>query len=90
MGLLMGLTAVAFIHSPWGKQSGAHFNPAVTLTFLRLGKVMPGDAVFLYCDPIRRRGERPSALSANTRQSPRRSRVNLGSEARLYLMGLNA
>jgi glycerol uptake facilitator-like aquaporin len=24
-------TAVAIIYSPWGKQSGAHFNPAVTL-----------------------------------------------------------
>lgn len=46
MGLAMGLTAVAIIYSPWGKQSGAHFNPAVTLTFLRLGKIKPGDAVF--------------------------------------------
>jgi len=46
MGLAMGLTAVAIIYSPWGKQSGAHFNPAVTLTFLRLGKVKRTDAVF--------------------------------------------
>jgi aquaporin Z len=46
MGVLMGLTAVAIIHSPWGKQSGAHMNPAVTLTFLRLGKVRPWDAGF--------------------------------------------
>jgi len=27
MGLAMGLTAVAIIYSPWGKQSGAHMNP---------------------------------------------------------------
>ncbi|HSD59263.1 MAG TPA: aquaporin [Burkholderiales bacterium] len=46
MGLAMGGTAVAIIYSPWGKQSGAHLNPAVTLTFLRLGKIAPWDAVF--------------------------------------------
>jgi aquaporin Z len=45
-GLAMGATAVAIIYSPWGKRSGAHFNPAVTLTFYRLGKVEPWDAVF--------------------------------------------
>jgi len=28
----MGLTAIAIIYSPWGKQSGAHLNPAVTFT----------------------------------------------------------
>jgi aquaporin Z len=44
MGLAMGLTAVGIIYSPWGKQSGAHLNPAVTLTFLWLGKVAPRDA----------------------------------------------
>jgi aquaporin Z len=44
MGLLMGLTAVAIIYSPWGRQSGAHINPAVTLTFWRLGKVSSVDA----------------------------------------------
>lgn len=46
MGLGMGLTAIGLIYSPWGKQSGAHLNPAVTLTFLRLGKVTPWDAAF--------------------------------------------
>ncbi len=46
MGLAMGLTAIAIIYSPWGKQSGAHINPSITLTFLRLGKVEPWDAVF--------------------------------------------
>jgi len=33
----MGATAVAIVFSPWGEQSGAHFNPAVTLAFWRLG-----------------------------------------------------
>ncbi len=46
MGLAMGLTAVAIIYSPWGKRSGAHINPAITLTFLRLGKVTTVDAGF--------------------------------------------
>jgi aquaporin Z len=46
MGLAMGLTAIGIIYSPWGKQSGAHFNPSVTLTFLRLGKVVRHDAIF--------------------------------------------
>ena len=46
MGTAMGLTAIAIIFSPFGKRSGAHFNPAVTLTFLRLGKVEPWDAAF--------------------------------------------
>ncbi len=46
MGVAMGLTAVALIFSPFGKRSGAHFNPAVTLTYLRLGKIAPWDASF--------------------------------------------
>jgi aquaporin Z len=44
MGLAMGLTAVSLIYSPWGRRSGAHFNPATTLTFWRLGKVTNADA----------------------------------------------
>jgi aquaporin Z len=46
MGVIMGLTAIALIYSPWGQQSGAHLNPAVTLTFWRLGKVATWDAAF--------------------------------------------
>ena len=45
-GLAMGLTLVGIVYSPWGKRSGAHMNPAFTLTFLRLGKVAPWDAAF--------------------------------------------
>lgn len=45
IGIAMGLTAIALIYSPWGKQSGAHMNPAVTLTFYRLGKVKRQDAL---------------------------------------------
>lgn len=46
MGFAMGSTAVALIFSQLGKRSGAHFNPAVTLTYLRLGKIAPWDAAF--------------------------------------------
>jgi aquaporin Z len=44
MGIAMGLTAIAIIYSPLGQRSGAHMNPVVTLTFLRLGKIAPADA----------------------------------------------
>ena len=33
IGVAMGLTAIAIIYSPWGRRSGAHLNPAVTLAF---------------------------------------------------------
>jgi aquaporin Z len=46
MGIAMGITALLIIHSPMGKRSGAHFNPAITLTYFRLGKIGLWDAVF--------------------------------------------
>jgi aquaporin Z len=46
IGVAMGLTAIAIVYSPWGKQSGAHLNPAFTFAFFRLGKVKPWDAFF--------------------------------------------
>jgi aquaporin Z len=46
MGLAMGTTAIALIYSKFGKRSGAHMNPATTLTFYRLGKVSAADAAF--------------------------------------------
>ena len=46
MGIAMGVTAIMIIRSPMGKRSGAHFNPAITLTYLRLGKIAPADALF--------------------------------------------
>jgi aquaporin Z len=45
MGVAMGLTLVSIVYSPLGGRSGAHMNPAVTLTFLRLGKIAPADVV---------------------------------------------
>ncbi|MEH2321853.1 MIP/aquaporin family protein [Nostoc sp.] len=46
IGIAMGTTAIALTYSPWGKQSGAHMNPAITLTFYRAGKVKRQDAFF--------------------------------------------
>jgi aquaporin Z len=40
----MGLTAIALIYSAWGRRSGAHMNPAFTLTMLYLGKIGRRDA----------------------------------------------
>jgi aquaporin Z len=44
MGVAMALTAMVLIYSAPGRRSGAHMNPVVTLTFLRLGKIAPRDA----------------------------------------------
>jgi aquaporin Z len=44
-GAAMGLTAISIVYSPWGARSGAHLNPAVTLTFAFLGKLRPHDAI---------------------------------------------
>lgn len=49
IGILMGLTAIGLIYSPWGQRSGAHMNPGTTLTFLFLGKVKVWDAIFYIC-----------------------------------------
>lgn len=46
MGIAMGSTAVAIVFSPLGQRSGAHFNPSVTWTFFRLGKIAAWDAAF--------------------------------------------
>jgi len=44
MGLAMGATSIALVYSPMGARSGAHLNPATTLTFYRLGRVDGIDA----------------------------------------------
>src|SRR3974390_1597006 len=50
-GTAMGLTAILLIYSPLGQRSGAHMNPATTLTFFRLGKLEKWDAVFFVVSP---------------------------------------
>jgi len=45
IGAAMGATAVILVYCPWGKRSGADFNPAFTVSFLRLGKIKPFDAL---------------------------------------------
>jgi aquaporin Z len=45
VGIAMGITALLLIGSPWGKRSGAVMNPAMTLAFVRLGKLGLRDAL---------------------------------------------
>ena len=46
LGAAMLLVVVAIVYSPWGKRSGAHINPAVTLAFWQLGKLRTPDAIW--------------------------------------------
>jgi aquaporin Z len=46
LGLMMGLTALYIFYSRFTSPSGSHINPAVTITFLRLGKMNRWDAFF--------------------------------------------
>ena len=46
VGAAVAVTGALLVYSRWGRQSGAHFNPAMTFVFLMLGKVRPWDAVF--------------------------------------------
>lgn len=43
-GIAMGPTAIALIYPPGGRRSGTHFNPSMTLTFVRQGKMKRIDA----------------------------------------------
>jgi aquaporin Z len=45
-GILMGSTALFIFYSPFTAPSGSQINPAVTLSFLRLNKMCPWDAMF--------------------------------------------
>ena len=46
MGVLMGSTAILIFYLPLTAPSGTHINPAVTIAFLRVGKMCKWDALF--------------------------------------------
>jgi aquaporin Z len=46
VGLVVGGLIAAMAYSPWGKRSGAHFNPAVTLGFWQLRHIGTADALW--------------------------------------------
>jgi aquaporin Z len=49
IGVILCAASIGLVFSPLGQRSGAHLNPAITLTFLRLGKVKAWDAFFYVC-----------------------------------------
>lgn len=46
IGLSMGLTALFIFNAPFGKKSGAHINPAVTIIRYQLGDINITDSIF--------------------------------------------
>jgi aquaporin Z len=46
IGIIVGLTTIGIIYSGWGKRSGAHINPAVTLAQYQLDRINGYDAVW--------------------------------------------
>jgi len=46
MGIMMGSTALFIFYSPLTAPSGSHINPAVTISFFRLGKMSLWDTLF--------------------------------------------
>jgi len=46
MGLGIGTALIAVVVSPWGRRSGGHLNPAVTLAFYRLANLSFGTCCF--------------------------------------------
>jgi aquaporin Z len=46
MGFAVAATTFLIMRSPFGRRSGAHFNPAITLSYLWLGLIHRWDAVF--------------------------------------------
>lgn len=46
IGLLMGLTALYILNSRFGKKSGSHINPSVTLVQYRLGNITAVNSIF--------------------------------------------
>ncbi len=46
VGAALGLLITGMSSTPWGRRSGAHFNPAVTLGFWQLGYIGTADATW--------------------------------------------
>ena len=75
MGVAMGATSIALVYSPLGARSGAHLNPATTLTFFRLGRVHGDRRRRLHrCSVRRRSGRNRDRVAPRSRPGSRRRR----------------
>ena len=75
MGLLVGAAVVGIIMTPWGKQSGGHVNPSITLTFYWLGRVAFWDALFYVAAQFVGAGAGAGLAAYVLRDAPRSSFV---------------
>jgi aquaporin Z len=48
MGIAVASTTFLIIRSPFGRRTGAHFNPAITLTYFYLGRVHRWDTLYYF------------------------------------------
>ena len=46
MGIAVAIITLMIIRSPFGRRTGAHFNPAITLTYFYLGRVHRWDTLY--------------------------------------------
>jgi aquaporin Z len=94
LGVGIAATVICLVYSRWGMQSGAHFNPSVTLSMLALHRIQPWDALWymaaqlaggffglwLAALPCRRAAEHPSVRYVATEPGPAGERAALAAE----------
>jgi aquaporin Z len=75
-GCAMALTAICLTYSTWGRRSGPHMNPAMTIGFLRLGRIGACDAMYFMASQFIGRDARRGAHVADRPHAGWPSAVN--------------